>query len=460
MKRLGIRWKLTLWYGGVLAVVLTVFSLAVYFTLRHQLLGRIDQGLDEELADVRYEITRATDAKTLHEWLTRRFAGHEGFDFQITRPDGERFFINPRLADRELPIPPQAAQSGTAAYESVSLAAGRWRVIRVVMQGPDGPLFVQVARSLAAFDHESSELLLAFLLTGPLTLLVAVGGGYFLARRALAPVQRMTQTADDISAERLNQRLEVENAGDELGALAETLNRMIGRLEQSFAEMQRFTADAAHELRTPLAVIRNEAEVALRSPRSPAEYARVLENLLEETNRLTSLAEQLLFLSRQDAGLHENTQEPVATHELVSEVVGNMQLVAQEKGVMLVLQENQPFQLASDPRQLRRVLYNLLDNAIKYTPPPGRASVRSTITSAGWALEVADTGMGIAPEHVPHIFERFYRIDPARSANGAGAGLGLSICRAIVKSLGGQIRADSTVGKGTTFRVVLPVHEA
>jgi len=235
---------------------------------------------------------------------------------------------------------------------------------------------------------------------------------------------------------------------------------MIGRLEQSFAEMQRFTADAAHELRTPLAVIRNEAEVALRSPRSPAEYARVLENLLEETNRLTTLAEQLLFLSRQDAGLHENVQESVATHELVGEVVTNMQLVAQEKGVTLVLEENQPCRLSSDPRQLRRVLYNLLDNAIKYTPPPGRASVHSTVTPAGWALRVTDTGVGIAPEHLPHIFDRFYRIDPARSSNGAGAGLGLSICRAIVRSLGGQIQAESSVGQGTAFVVVLPVREA
>lgn len=370
MKRLNIRWKLTLWYGGVLAVVLFLFSGTIYLTMRYQLLERTDQGLTEELADVRYEVKRADNSKSLLEWLDRRFARHEGFDFQITNPGGERFFANTRLADKTLPVPEHVGDGPV--YETVEMAGrGRWRIVGEAIPGPEGPLNVQVARSLASYDHELQELLTAFLLTGPLTLLLAVAGGYFLARRALAPVQRMTETADQITADRLSQRVEVANPHDELGALGQTLNRTIGRLERSFAEMQQFTADAAHELRTPLAVIRNEAEVALRSPRSPDEYCHVLGTLLEETNRLSGIADQLLFLCRNDAGLNPPVREDVKGDELLTEVVANMRLVAEAKGVVLTLADNPAIQMSSDSRQLRRVYYNLLDNAIKYTARAG-----------------------------------------------------------------------------------------
>src|SRR5436190_22459835 len=171
--RMSIRWKLTCWYAGVLAVVLTGFSAAVFLVMRHQALERIDQGLSEELADVIFEIKRASDSKSLDEWLHRRFFRHEGFDFQITKENGERVFANARLADTRLPLPNAAADMPS--YESLAGdAKERWRIVNVRAQGPDGPLTVQVARSMASFDHELEELLLTFLLTGPLTLLVTV----------------------------------------------------------------------------------------------------------------------------------------------------------------------------------------------------------------------------------------------------------------------------------------------
>jgi two-component system heavy metal sensor histidine kinase CusS len=455
MRRLTIRRKLTLWYGAVLALVLAAFSVAVYFTMRHQLLQRIDLGLSEELADVLSEVRRARDDAGLKEWLERRFAQHAGFDFQITRANGQRFFANERLGTASFPIAEGVAAS--PAFRDVALdSGGRWRVVSVQVQGPTDVLTVQVARSLEPFDHESRELLLTFLLLGPLTLLVAVGGGYFLARRALAPVEQITSTANQITAERLHQRIEVPNADDELGGLADTLNRMIGRLEKSFAEMQRFTADAAHELRTPLAVIRNEAEVALRAQRTPEEYSRALENLLEEANRLGNVADQLLFLCRQDAGLLAPAREEVDFQQLLQEVVGNMQLVAQEKAVNLVLEDPPPCRLVSDSRQLRRVLYNLLDNAIKYTPASGQVRVNSNIDTNRLVVNVTDSGIGVAPEHVPHIFDRFYRADPARERDGSGAGLGLAICRSIILALGGGIEMQSMVGKGSKVCFHLP----
>jgi two-component system, OmpR family, heavy metal sensor histidine kinase CusS len=456
MNRLHIRWKLTLWYGGVLAVVLTLFSGSVYFVMRHQLLQRIDQGLHEELSDVMSEVKRATSSSGLLEWLNRRFAQHEGFDFEITKPDGQRFFVNPRLVERELSFS-QPLATTTAKIESLSVgSAGRWRVVSINVDGPEGPLTVKVGRSLAAFEQESQELLFTFLLTGPVMLLIVVGGGYVLARRSLQPVQTMTQTAKQITAERLNQRINVDNPNDELGELAQTLNQMIEGLERSFTEMQRFTADAAHELRTPLAVIRNEAEVALRSPRSTEDYCRVLENLLEETIRLSNMADQLLFLSRQDAGLQVLKQESLAMDQLLAEVSANMQMVAQEKGVRLTLESNAPCQLAGDRTQLRRVFFNLLDNAIKYANASGQIVVSSQTNNGELTITITDTGIGIPPEHLPRLFDRFYRVDPARSGDESGAGLGLSICQSIVRSMGGRIQIESTVGKGTTVTISLP----
>ena len=181
----------------------------------------------------------------------------------------------------------------------------------------------------------------------------------------------------------------------------------------------------------------------------------MLENLLEETNRLTTVADQLLFLSRQDAGLHPTVREDVALDELLREVVADMRLVAQEKGVMVTLDGCSPCQLVSDSRLLRRVFYNLLDNAIKYTERSGRVTVTSKLKDGAVSIAVADTGAGIPPEHLPRIFERFYRADPARTDDGNGAGLGMAICQSIVKALGGKIGVESAVGQGTKVHVVL-----
>jgi len=456
MRWLSIRWKLTLWYGGVLALVLTVFSGVVYFVMRHQLLQRVDRGLTEELADVLYEVKRADDGPTLATWLERRFGRHEGFDFQITRPNGECFFRNQRMLAKTLALPATVPDENAPLYQTVAGDMDRSRTVNVTAQGPDDRLTIQVARSLASFDQELQTLLFTFLLTGPLMLLTAVLGGLFLARRALAPVEQMTNAAEEFTADQLSRRIEVVNPHDELGRLGGTLNRMIGRLEQSFTEMQRFTADAAHELRTPLAVIRNEAEVALRAPRSSDEYCRVLENLLEETVRLSTLADQLLFLCRQDAGLYPSQLDRVDLAAVLKEVVGHMQLVAEAKGVFLSMPASSmqgdgpdPECIWADGSQVRRVFYNVLDNAIKYTASGGK--VTATIEArqdAAVHVIIQDTGIGIAAAHLARIFDRFYRVDAARTGD-QGAGLGLSLCQSIMKSLGGTIQVTSEAGRGT-----------
>ena len=454
MPQPSIRWKLTAWYGLILALLLTGFSATVYWTMRHHLMERIDQGLAEELADVRYEVERAIDAPGLTVWLDRRFARHEGFDFQITRTDGTRFFASERLAQRSLPGP--ILGDFQPNFVTVVIDGdSRSRVLSVTVKGPEGPLTIQVGRSLVAYEHESRELLLAFFLAGPLTLAATLVGGYFLARRTLSPVQRMTETAREIGGDRLTHRVAVTGTRDELDQLAGTLNDMLDRLERSFAEMQRFTADAAHELRTPLAVIRSEAEVALRSPRSSDEYGRVLENVLEETVRLSRMADELLFLCRQDAGLNPQAGGPVELGPLLDEVVGNMRLVAQEKGIALTLDAGVGGIVTADGRQLRRVFYNLIDNAVKYTPSGGQIRVGCRQVAGEMVVTVSDTGVGISEEHLPRIFDRFYRVDPARTGDDNGAGLGLAICQSVIRVLGGRITVESSVGRGTTFVVGL-----
>jgi heavy metal sensor kinase len=452
----SIRWRLTLWYGGVLAVVLAAFGTAVYVTARHQSLRRIDQGLAEELADVLFEVRRARTDEGLSEWLDRRFYRHEGFDFQVDRPGGERFFANQRLADKALPAPESERLAEGPFYRNVTAEGRRWRIVSVQAPGPRELLTVQVARSLADFDHESRELALALLLTGPLTLLVAVGGGYFLARRALSPVDLIRRRTKEITAMRLDCRLPVPSPGDELGLLALTINDMIARLERSFNEMRRFTADASHELRTPLTAIRAEAELALGKPGASPEQQALLGSILEECARLTRLTEQLLALAREDAGIAPQLREPVDLAALLNEATETMRPLAEVKRLRLHVGRPAGVHVQGDAARLRQVFYNLLDNAIKYTPEGGTVEARVEARDGRAVAIVRDSGTGIPEEHLPHVFERFYRVDKARTRAAGGTGLGLSIAHSIVAAHGGQIELRSAPGEGTTASVTLP----
>jgi heavy metal sensor kinase len=458
MRGLTIRWRLTLWYGGVLAAVLALFGTTVYLVMRHQMFERVDSGLSEELADVLGEVRRATDREGMLHWLNRRFGGHEGFDFQITDDRGERVFANPRLSDGRLPVPGPTT-SGEPLYRA-GVLQGRelYRIVSTETEGPDGPLTVQVARSLEATDHELSELLAVLLGVGPLVVGLALAGGYFLAGRALAPVDRMTIAANSIDARRLSHRLDVVNEHDELGRLARTLNGMLDRIEQSFREMQRFTADASHELRTPLAVIRAEAEVALGKPMPESEKQDLLGSILEECQRLTSITDQLLTLAREDAGIAQSPREAVDLSRLVTEVTETMRPLADGKQQRLNTVVNGSSIVQGDPVRLRHVVYNLLDNAIKYTAEGGNVLVNVAPANQCVRITVEDTGVGIPAEHLPHVFERFYRADKSRSRIVGGTGLGLSIVQSIVTAHGGTVEVSSTLNEGTRFVVEFPTN--
>jgi heavy metal sensor kinase len=268
-------------------------------------------------------------------------------------------------------------------------------------------------------------------------------------------VERLRRSTREITADRLDRRLPVANPGDELGRLAQTVNEMIGRLERSFAEVRRFTADASHELRTPLTAIRTEVEVALGGPAVTADQERLLGSILEECARLTRLTDQLLALAREDAAAR-SAPEPVDLSALVGAVADNMRPLAEAKGLALHVKAPAGVWVPGDGVRLRQVFYNLLDNAIKYTPAGGTVDIQIEATPRAAVVTVRDTGIGIAPEHLPHVFERFYRVDKARSRAEGGTGLGLSIARSIVVAHGGEIELASVPGEGTTCTVTLP----
>lgn len=306
-------------------------------------------------------------------------------------------------------------------------------------------------------DTELQELLIAIAIGLPMALIVAAVGGYSLARQTLAPIERMSAQAQTISAERLGRRLQVENPDDELGRLARVLNDLLARLETSFEQMRRFTADASHELRTPLTAIRSVGEGTLRAPHVDPACREVIGSMLEEVERLTTLVDALLTLSRAEGGHVALKREPVALWELAREVASHLSVLAEDRHQQIDLGSDDGLApVYGDRTVLREALINLLDNAIKYSPEGARIAVRLRAVNGRASVNITDQGPGIAPEHQERIFERFYRIDKARSRELGGAGLGLAIAKWAIDAHGGSIELESHIGGGSTFRVLLP----
>lgn len=461
--RLPIRWRLTLWYGAVLAAVLTIFAAAVDLLMTGLLQMRTDRNLEHQVAVIEEQIGQFHDAKALRTRLGSLFNKHPAFEMQVTQDGDRAWFRSEGVRTYGLPRPESSAPAAAAegVYEDVEMAeAGPCRMLSKAIETPYASLLVQVVASTAINAKHLRELRGVFLSTGPVLLIAALGCGYLLARKALAPVGRLASEADQITATRLDRRLATPNRDDELGRLARTLNGMIARLEHSFGEIQRFTADAAHELRTPLAALRSEAEVTLLADRDPAEYRRTLESMLEEIEHLTRLTENLLNLCREDAQIKPSLEE-LRLDEVVRDAAEPMAAVAAEAGQRLLLpQALAPCVVRGDRDQLHRVVVNLVDNAVKYTPAGGRIKVSLALGNGHAHLTVEDTGVGIAPEHLPLIFKRFYRVDAARPRRSTSTGLGLSICQSVVHSHGGTIDIRSEPGVGTRVTVSIAARPA
>jgi heavy metal sensor kinase len=302
------------------------------------------------------------------------------------------------------------------------------------------------------------SLYVIFLLLLPIALAASIFGGLALANRALRPVADITTRAQRITAENLDQTIPVRNAGDELGRLSSTINDMIRRLHDSFAHVRQFSADASHELRTPLTIMRGEIELGLRSPKSPEEYRELLESTLEEIMRLTTIVDNLLTLDKADQGTAQAAFSEVDLQGLVEELYEDTELLAARKGITIQLRTSTPITIVGDRGRLRQLFLNLVDNAIKYTPDGGGVSLALERHNGSAVFEVSDTGVGIAEEELGRIFDRFYRVDKARSRELGGSGLGLSIAKWIAELHRGTITVRSEPRRGSTFTVTLPIN--
>lgn len=453
--RLSIRWRLTLWIALALTVVLTSFAALVYGMLRHALNEQTDRMLQAGSGLLRADtlVETATDER-LRYWI-EEYKNHQNLLCVIYRPNGALHARTAGLSEDSLP-PPPAGTGDRWMYDQTLPIIGRHRVMAERIRFGGQEFVVLLLAPLETVDHELEQVRTILLTAVPAALLLSAGLAYWLARKALAPVDKIRRSTDAITADRLDQRLTVPNPHDELGLLAQTINAMIGRLERSFAEIRRFTADASHELRTPLTILRTEVEVALNKSLTVADHQHHLGNVLEELVRMSRLTDQLLTLSRRDAGVEQLDTAPLDLQSLAAGVVEAMQPLAEAKGVLLRIEGAGPVQVAGDEGRLRQVFINLLDNALKYTSGGGKVTVRFGQQDCSSVVVVEDTGIGISAEHLPRIFDRFYRVDKARSRLEGGTGLGLSIAQSIVAAHGGIIEITSTAGRGTVCTVRLP----
>jgi signal transduction histidine kinase len=460
MTRLSIRWRLTLWYGVSLAVLLCGFCLILMLLMRQQVFVRTDAGLREEVKELGVEIGLAENAAAFKSAATARFGHHEFYDFLVSDDEGRAAFASSdRFALDELSTGGGSVRTNVV-FTTLQLGElGPYRIATAFLPSKFGRLKVQVLRSLTPLYSDLQAL--QWVMTGllPIGVLLALGVGHFLAGRALAPVQHVVEVANAIDITCLDRRINVANPHDEIGRLSLALNSLIVRLEQAVSEIRRFTADASHEIRTPLAVLRAEAEAALRSSRSPDEYARALGVIVDEAARLGRLADQLLHLSRYDAGITHCAQEPVPLEALLQDVTEQLQPLAADRQVTLHCELNVCCEVLGDDIRLSQVFFNVLENAIKYAPG-GKVAVRLRLMEQWAVVDVEDNGEGIPDPALPRVFERFYRVDSSRQRESGGAGLGLSIARATVLAHQGTIEIQSQVGVGTIVTIRLPAVRA
>jgi heavy metal sensor kinase len=445
--------RLTLWYTAAFAAAAIVLSVAIWFAVQQSLYRAVDDGLRDRVEGIERFIEDHKSRLSLDE-VKDEFRAHGDF-FQVIDADGRPVHRGTALENADL-APLDADDAGRFADTTVS--GEPLRVLSRLVTIDGRTYTIQAAAPLSNLE-EGLRAAAWHLVPGiPLALLVAAAGGYWLSRRALAPVDRITQTARLITADSLSKRLDVTPTGDELERLSQTLNEMIARLENAFQRITRFTADASHELRTPLAVMRTTAEVALRAPQAGEDQREALEQIVAEIERMSHLVENLLLIAKADSGAADLKRRRIDFVEAVREACSEASVLARVKGLRFdtALPETTLW-VNADRDALRRLFLILLDNAVKYTPTGGSLAVIVSAQDGRVLGTVRDSGIGIAPEDLPHVFARFYRTDRARSRADGGAGLGLAIGRWIAEVHGGRLSVESEPQHGSSFHVELPV---
>jgi heavy metal sensor kinase len=456
----SVRIRLTLWYVVAFGILLAGFSGFVYMVLSQTMYSRFDRSLldaalvvtgefKSELEENSGNVTEATN-QTLSEL---RIPETSIAIFDDTRLLGTNLDHEPRSTSE---LVPDASLEHFPAFGTVKRNDPEGlRVAVVSARIGDKEYFIGVLQPLSDLAQQLRSIRRIFYIGFPVSLFVAGIGGFILAKKSFAPVVAMCNQAERIGANNLHERLSVKN-DDELGQLAYVFNDLLSRLDDSFDGMRKFTADASHELRTPLSIIRGEADVALSQNRDPSEYREALSIIQDEATRLSRIVDDMMALARSDAGQRPMHIEEFYLNDLVEECCKAATVLTVRKGVSLNIEPSSDITFRGDEDLLRRMLLNLLDNAIKYTPTGGSVSVELITEPGDVKLIVSDTGVGIPAVDVPHVFERFYRVDKARSRADGGTGLGLSIAKWVVEAHKGSIELTSTPGRGSRFIVTLP----
>jgi heavy metal sensor kinase len=476
-----MRSRLTFWYTGVLALVLIIFAVAAYAYLARAVRERTDQSLADTANSLasnfaaEFEEDQTGDNAAQEVARDFQFEGRQAFIFDeqgravasSAAPAGgrgRRGWPEPAALSQSLAGLVETSRGSGRAYSTMHFGESSVRAYAERMSSHGRTFFVAVAQSRHGQEEELARVRRAFYVAVPVALLLASLGGYFLARKSLAPVVAMGERAAHINAESLGERLPVGNERSELGRLARTFNELLARLDVSFEQQRRFMADASHELRTPVAIVCGESEVSLsQAARSSEEYRESLTILHDEGRRLTRIVEDLFTLARADAGQYGFAPATFYLDETAAECVRAVRSLAARHGVNLIHRHGGEMPMRGDEALVRRMILNLLDNAIKYTPAGGEVRVEVAREGSGYAVRITDTGEGIPEEARPHIFERFYRADKARSRNGGaggGAGLGLSIASWIAEAHGGRVTLEHSDKSGSTFLINLPTPDA
>ncbi len=459
MKRLSIGVRLTLWYLAIFAVAQLIFGAGMWFILRGNLLDLLDDDLEAQVDDLKSFLqAQEKDASIakLREEVNESYSIEHTGDYLELYVDGANLLYRSKfLQDHPFPLL-SPDQVHDRVVRNRRVGHQHFRFVFQRLAGVNGHDYL-VEMGLPADDVAQTLWMFRtyLLMFAPLLLLVAAAVGFWMSRRALAPVDAIVRSAREIGGTNLNSRLQKLETGDELQRLSDTLNEMLDRIEEAFRRITQFTADASHELRTPVSLIRTEAELALRRPRAEAEYQSSLQNILTESERTTGLIEQLLSLARSDSGRETLHFAPVNLGDQLQRVASDWEKVASIRQLQFSVQgAREEILVMADPSALRRLMDILLDNAMKYTPANGTVRMALTRENQVAVIAVHDSGAGISSEDQPKIFERFYRADSAR-ASVRGSGLGLAIAEWIVQQHRGSIHVESQMGKGTTFYVEL-----
>lgn len=448
--RLGVRARFTLLYGMSMLITVVLLCGGIYFFVQRALLGQVENHLRKDFATIseylKHDLTGLS--KVADHGPILLFSVRDGLQPFVSSDD----WIHEKLG--------QTVANQHSENSPVSVLAPNGKQYRVLIGNSvlgNHSYQISVAHDEESVRQIRKTLALIILLTMPIAVAISLASGYVIAGRVLAPITAITRKAEEISAENLSERLPVGQSDDEFSRLATVFNQAFTRIEDSFDRLRRFTADASHELRTPLAAIRSIGETALHASGERGDCRETIGSILEESDRLRQLIDALLQLSRADAGEIGQRREAVDLAELARETVEFLNVLAEEKRQSITIAASKAVALV-DRASVRQALTNLLDNAIKYAPQESDISITVGVNDCNEAfVEIADCGGGIPEQDIPHIFDRFYRVDKGRSREMGGAGLGLSITRWAVESNGGRIEVDSRTNKGSVFRVLFPV---